>query len=110
MAEGGIVFQAEPKQPDDIAHIPGVDFKPRMTVEGETLASAEVTITERLTGEDVTSEMLVPESLMMVNDVVAFQVKGGEDETDYLARIRGSTNKERHEHATVILPVRQRPK
>jgi hypothetical protein len=110
MPHEGVVFQTDPKQPDDVMHVPGVDFSERMTIGGEVLSSAEVTISERVSGQDKTAEMFVAGSLVVANNVVAFQVKAGEDKKDYLARIRGSTNQQRSERATVIIPVRSRPK
>jgi hypothetical protein len=103
-----IVFLLTPKSPEDVAHVPGVDFGPRMTITNETLVGADVRIYERTTGTETTTDMLVPGSIVVADDVVSFQVRGGLDRTDYLARIFGSTNQQRLEQAVVLIPVRAR--
>ncbi|MDR7496840.1 MAG: hypothetical protein QN174_07775 [Armatimonadota bacterium] len=110
MGRERVVMQTQPKAPEEIMHVPGVDFGPRMTVAGEQLASATVAIAERASGTDRTAEMLVPGSVVVSNNVVSFQLRGGIDARDYVARIDGSTNQQRVERAALLVPVRARAK
>lgn len=113
MAEGPrpVVFMA-PKDPDDIAHMPGLDFKPRLTLPAETFSAANVTVTiiDRKFRTDHTATMLVSGSVGVSNNVVAFRVQAGSDNHDYEADVKVTTLPpySRIEHGDVIIPVRLR--
>lgn len=101
------VFIAAPKTPSAIVPL-AVDFAPALSLSGETMASAEVTITDRQTGTNTTAVMLVTGSIALAGDVVTFQVEGGSDNHDYVAHVEGETSEGRSEPADILLPVRIR--
>lgn len=110
MSNRRVVFMS-PKAPDDIAHVPGIDFRATLTLPAETIAAVDVSvvITERATGEDLTATMLVAGSVgVSAGGVVSFRVQAGSDNHDYLARVRAQTSTARIERGQVIIPVRIR--
>ena len=105
------VFYTQPKQPGDIIHIPGIDWLPELTLTGEVISSiadGDVTIFDRFTSENVTAAMLVTGSVGVSDNVVAFQIKDGSDNHDYLVRLKPETSLGRIVEGDVILPVRLR--
>ena len=114
---GRVVFQAQPKRPDDIAHIPGIDFGPRLTKAGETLldpiADAIVFQVQRDDGVALVSgDLTVLVSSLTVDatkKIIAFEVEGGFDNVNYSVLMDALTSTSRIEGAVVKMKVRERP-
>lgn len=97
-----------PKTQNQVARIQD-DFAPVLYA-GETLTAVDVDITERESGVDVTSVMLVPGSLAFTPaGAVSLDVNAGDDNTEYVIGIYGATSQGRMEESYVILPVFNRP-
>jgi hypothetical protein len=104
------VFWELPKQPGEQIVVPGFDFANQMV--GEELDDeAEVKIFERLSGEEVTDDMLVTDSVTVTGSVVSFELKAGDHNLDYYCEIVATTAapKSRPLHGVVIIGVRDRP-
>ncbi len=112
------VYVTRPKEPVDIAHIPGIDFRPALTVPGETILSVtDADVKIYLRGpmgnrlQDVTASMLVAGSVGVSNNsIIGFKVQAGSDNKDYLAVVTPTTSTGRKETGEVIIPVRARTK
>lgn len=103
-----VIFMSA-KDPDEIAHVPGIDFGPLMTVPAESFSAGQVTITivERDTGAPEAG-MFVAGSVGVSNNVVSFRIQAGSDNHDYLATVSVATSATRIEQGEVVIPVRIR--
>lgn len=97
-----------PKQPGEQIIVPGFDFANQMEV-GETIADADITIFERVSGDEVTADMLVPGSEQVDGSNVSFRVKAGEHNLDYYCTVTATLNSARALISEIILFVRERP-
>lgn len=101
------IFMAEPKEPDEITPI-SLDYKPRLTLVGDSLASFSVTIKDRATLVDVTTWMLVTGTLTISDGVAVFLVQNGSDNRDYTAELMGETVQGLSIPGDIVIPVRER--
>ena len=108
---GNIVFLAEPKQPGDIAHFPGIEFADELTLPGETMTLDDVIVTALRVSdsEDVTDELLVTGSVVLTGTSVSWQGQAGIHNEEYDFYIVVTTSAGRVVTAVVRLPVRRRP-
>lgn len=114
MSPERIVHELEPKQPNDVVQVPGIDFAPRLS-SGEVVSGITVVINQInwrspwTIGVDVTAQMLVAASEVVTQNVATFRVKEGLHGRDYSARVRATiTPNGRTEDIEVVIPVRER--